>query len=120
MEDKNAEIRWEMRIKELRAIAKQAIEVQTLYPKFDLRAEWKTEAFRKITAKLGMCAAYEVMHFNECYSQKTTDESSAILECENKQEQERNEEKLFCRKCGTQLPLDSIFCNKCGTKVETL
>jgi len=28
-------------------------------------------------------------------------------------------EKLFCRRCGTQLPLDSDFCFKCGTKVET-
>ena len=27
-------------------------------------------------------------------------------------------EKLFCRRCGTQLPLDSDFCFKCGTKVE--
>ena len=27
------------------------------------------------------------------------------------------EEKLFCRRCGTQLPLDSDFCFKCGTEV---
>ena len=25
--------------------------------------------------------------------------------------------KLFCRKCGAQLPIGSVFCNKCGTKV---
>ena len=25
--------------------------------------------------------------------------------------------KLFCRRCGAQLPLDSEFCFKCGTKV---
>ena len=28
-------------------------------------------------------------------------------------------DKLFCRHCGQQLPLDSNFCFKCGTKVET-
>lgn len=27
---------------------------------------------------------------------------------------------MFCRKCGTEIPNDSIFCLKCGTKVETL
>ena len=30
------------------------------------------------------------------------------------------EEKLFCRKCGTQILSDSIYCNKCGSKVEHL
>lgn len=29
-----------------------------------------------------------------------------------------NSDKLFCRRCGAQLPLDSDFCFKCGTKVE--
>lgn len=27
-------------------------------------------------------------------------------------------DKLFCRRCGAQLPLDSDFCFKCGTKVD--
>ena len=26
---------------------------------------------------------------------------------------------MFCRKCGKELPDDSIFCNSCGLKVET-
>lgn len=25
---------------------------------------------------------------------------------------------MFCRKCGNEIPDDSIFCLKCGTKVE--
>ena len=29
-----------------------------------------------------------------------------------------NSDKLFCRRCGTHLPIDSDFCFKCGTKVE--
>ena len=29
-----------------------------------------------------------------------------------------NSDKLFCRRCGAQLPIDSDFCFKCGTKVE--
>ncbi len=28
--------------------------------------------------------------------------------------------KLFCRKCGKQLPLDSAFCNECGEKLITI
>lgn len=31
-----------------------------------------------------------------------------------------NSEKLFCRRCGAQLPLDSDFCFKCGTKVKNI
>ncbi|MDA4121866.1 MAG: zinc ribbon domain-containing protein [Thaumarchaeota archaeon] len=26
---------------------------------------------------------------------------------------------MFCRKCGTQIPEDSLFCIKCGTPVQT-
>jgi ribosomal protein L40E len=26
----------------------------------------------------------------------------------------------FCRKCGTQLLIDTVFCNKCGAKVEEI
>jgi len=27
---------------------------------------------------------------------------------------------MFCRKCGNEIPDDSVFCLKCGTKVETI
>lgn len=119
MEVENAEFKWKMRVKELRAIAKQAIEVQTLYPKFDLRAEWKTEAFREITAKLGMRAAYEVTHFNECYSLSPIDEPVCQPAKEDPAPQQvlETQEKLFCRKCGAELFSDSVFCHKCGTGV---
>ena len=32
----------------------------------------------------------------------------------------KTEEKLFCRKCGARILLDSIYCDKCGEKVETI
>lgn len=119
MEDENAEIKWKMRIKELRAIAKQAVEVQTLYPQFDLRAEWKNEPFREITAKLGMRAAYEVMHFVECFSLTAIDEQAHQLAEAGPAPQPvvGAQEKLFCRKCGTELFADSVFCHKCGTEI---
>lgn len=129
MEDENAEIKWKMRVKELRAISKQAVEVQTLYPEFDLRAEWKNETFREITKKFGMLTAYEVTHFEVCYTQEPEERATEVVEIKAEPEvveikaeskAETNEEKLFCRKCGTRLPIDSLFCNKCGTKVEIL
>lgn len=27
---------------------------------------------------------------------------------------------MFCRKCGTQIPDDSVFCTKCGTPVQSV
>lgn len=46
------------------------------------------------------------------------EEVPIVIESENESILDQPEEKLFCRKCGTQLPLDSHFCFKCGTKVE--
>ena len=129
MEVENAEYKWKMRVKELRALAKQAIDVQKSYPKFDLGIEWKNETFREITNKLGMLAAYEVTHFESCYTQEPEEIAPEVVEIKTEPEvvgietepkAEANEEKLFCRKCGTRLPIDSLFCNKCGTKVEIL
>lgn len=31
---------------------------------------------------------------------------------------DQSEVRLYCRKCGTRLPLDSMYCYRCGTKVE--
>lgn len=120
MEDDNADLKWKMRVKELRAIAKQAIEVQTLYSNFDLRTEWKNETFREITNKFGMLAAYEVTHFESCYTQEPEESAPEVSKIKTEPKVEATEEKLFCRKCGTRLPIDSLFCNKCGTKVEIL
>ena len=30
----------------------------------------------------------------------------------------KDEEKLFCKECGSKIPVDSKFCYKCGTKVN--
>lgn len=50
-----------------------------------------------------------------------------IKETQQQKNEERNtviespvQGKLFCRKCGTQLPIDSDFCNRCGEKVIRL
>jgi hypothetical protein len=113
MEKENAELRWKMRLEELKAIAKQAVKVQADFPEFDLRAEWESLTFRKITKKLGMLVAYEITHFYEHHFQEQQSQETPPPVVENT-------ERLFCRKCGTQLLLDSAFCSKCGTKVETL
>lgn len=112
MEMRAKKERWEY----LKKLSEQAVEVQKYYPRFDLSVEWESGSFRRITERLGMLAAYEVMHFDECYSQEQRDESRDTQERKIELDQQMWE-KLFCRKCGTQLPLDSLFCQKCGTKV---
>ena len=59
-----------------------------------------------------------------CFSEKAMQsETKQILSSSLKtvdgfsEETEEQSEKLFCRKCGAQLLLDSVFCNHCGTKV---
>lgn len=43
----------------------------------------------------------------------------AVKEIPIDEEQEvKNDIKLFCRKCGAELLLDSDFCHRCGEKVE--
>ena len=81
--------------------------------------EWKNETFREITNKFGMLAAYEITHFESCYTQEPEESAPEVSKIKTEPKAETNEEKLFCRKCGTRLPLDSLFCNKCGTQVET-
>lgn len=106
----NAEFKWKLRVEKLRTLAKQAIEVQSNYPEFNLSAEWKKTSFRTITDRLGMLAAYEIAHFNECYT------LTQNIETVPHQEDERSIQ-LFCRKCGTRLVTDSDFCHRCGAEV---
>jgi ribosomal protein L40E len=113
MEKENAELKWQMRLKELKRFAEQAVKAQDDFPEFDLSIEWKNLIFRQITGRFGMLVAYEITHFHECYFQEQQSQTipEQIVE---------EAERLFCRKCGTQLLTDSVYCNKCGTKVETL
>lgn len=60
----------------------------------------------------------QVIHFTDCYSQSKEENVPIVVECPIESSPAPSDEKLFCRKCGTRLPLDSIFCNKCGAKVE--
>ena len=113
MEKENTELKWQMRVKALKSIAEQATKAQADLPKFDLSVEWKNIIFRQIANKFGMLVAYEITHFHECYfqEQQLQTTSEPVIE---------EPELLFCRKCGTQLLLDSAFCYKCGTKVESI
>ena len=52
--------------------------------------------------------------------QKQTDETVDLVEESTTKEEEKSNDdiKLFCRKCGTELLLDSDFCHRCGEKVS--
>ncbi len=43
-----------------------------------------------------------------------------VMETKENKLTESNEQVAFCRKCGTQLLIDSVFCNKCGAKIEQI
>ena len=47
---------------------------------------------------------------------KAVNVAEGISICEDIQD--NTDIKLFCRKCGTELLLDSTFCHRCGKKVE--
>ena len=40
-----------------------------------------------------------------------------LSDSDTKKSKDNESEKLFCRKCGAQIPSDSEFCNHCGTRV---
>lgn len=71
----------------------------------------------EIVIERGSCAQ---QYFQDCYD---TDSYKLVVldkiptEASVPTAKEKTE-TLFCRYCGTQLPLDSHFCFKCGTKVE--
>ena len=49
---------------------------------------------------------------------KISVQNSSIIDTNAAQQQPANEhaQKMFCHKCGAELPLDSLFCKKCGAK----
>ena len=56
---------------------------------------------------------------NNKIEEKITEVADVVEEVSINEKQETKEEiKLFCRKCGTELLLDSDFCHRCGEKVE--
>lgn len=113
MESEHIELKWKMRVVELKDFAKQAEKFQTNFPEFDLGVEWENLDFRKITRRFDLLVAYEIVHFNECYSQDVLPETPSTKANDSKT-------TLFCRRCGTKLSIDSIFCHKCGTEIVIL
>lgn len=115
----NAQLKWDMRIKTLKGFANQAVIVKTSHSNFNLEAEWSNLAFRKITEKFGMLIAYEILHFCELYTQEELSEVASERSSNETETVKEDvvETMLFCRKCGKQLPIDSVFCISCGEKV---
>lgn len=52
-----------------------------------------------------------------CISNCATPSHNAENSTNNSKQPVQDTNRLFCRKCGSELPIDSIFCIKCGTKV---
>ena len=56
----------------------------------------------------------------EGVSRGTRESGSSYVEKENTKPvfSDPEPEYMYCRKCGTKLPADSVFCNKCGSSVN--
>ena len=83
----------------------------------EIEYEAISAGIKEIIIEQGSYAQQYFEDFDEGeYNLTVVDKFSAIETAESTLAS--NSDKLFCRRCGVQLPLDSDFCFKCGTKVE--
>lgn len=66
---------------------------------------------------LGCLFFYTLPIGKECFKKIFTKKE---ISKSDKKQLYSTKEKLFCRKCGTQILPDSVYCDKCGSKVEHL
>lgn len=66
---------------------------------------------------LGCLFFYTLPIGKECFKKIFTKKETSNYD---KKQPHSIKEKIFCRKCGTQILPDSVYCNKCGCKVEHL
>ena len=104
---------WKIEVKKqnFQVWASQAVDTKRQYPAFDLKVEYQNPLFKELLKFCDVKMAYEVIHFSELYILKQNFIEKIDLELMG------NEEVLFCRKCGSSIPVDSMFCYKCGEKV---
>ena len=109
---RNAKELWDRQLLSFQKLASQAEQTKRLFPLFDLQDDWRNETFQKLIKHFEMHIAHEILHFSKYYVSKDSASTSSMQNAEH-----LAEKRLFCRKCGESLVLDSAFCHRCGTKV---
>lgn len=117
---------WNKRESQIDVLSRQAVELKKKYPDFCLEEEIQNELFVKLIDTMSLQEAFEVIHFSDCF-ERNRKETDSVLVAEPEHAAETSSaieadigsanEMLFCRKCGKQIPFDSIFCSYCGTEI---
>jgi uncharacterized membrane protein YvbJ len=73
---------------------------------------------KAIASALGGVMIVAIIFLFRFFGKKKNQENEVTNETKDNEVTTQTQNKLYCRKCGKELSLDSKFCFNCGTKVE--